>query len=107
MRAPRRAPQILPKSAHDDDEKGLHDERGVHAEGDAHRGRHEGAAEPGEEAADHEDGGEDPAHVDADGPDHLPVDRRRPCDIFPIFVLFTRSQRAMATTGPMMRRKRL
>ena len=81
IKAPRKGPPDVAEAADNDDEERLGDEGAVHAQGYARGGGHEDPPEAGQQAADDEDTGENPAHVDSYGPDHLPVDRCSPRDL--------------------------
>ena len=79
-RAHHGAPDVA-QPADGDDEKGLDDDGVIHAERDADGRGHQGSAQAGQQAPQDKGEREDPAHVDADGPHHFPVHRRRPGDL--------------------------
>ena len=73
-RAEEGAPERAEPADHDDDER-LDDHLGVHAGHDGLDRRHQRAAEPAEERADHEDAGVEPVDVDAERAQRLAVER--------------------------------
>ena len=66
------APDV-PEPTHYNNKERLNNQVMIHAEGNAYRGRHKNTPKSCQETADDKDSGKNPAYVDADSADHLPV----------------------------------